>query len=203
MVWPYSLSETGEIESMELHHNPAQRDGGLLDVEKVWPSEHADIDPFRRTKDAAVTSFQRLFEQARRPWIEWNGHVLQALDRFPVLGARRLELTRVSTAGRWRQGASIRAETAARLRVNGVVAEHMTFWEDTAPSKVLIEVEGHPDTLCVYNKWELYPGMVHEWLNGAAMIVEELPNGRLYRCNDGEADEDFDDIVFKLERLPD
>jgi RHS repeat-associated protein len=38
-----------KLESMELHHTPAQRDGGLFDVQKVWPDEHAAIDPFRHT----------------------------------------------------------------------------------------------------------------------------------------------------------
>ncbi|MDD2999906.1 MAG: RHS repeat-associated core domain-containing protein, partial [Candidatus Riflebacteria bacterium] len=40
---------TGKIESMELHHAPAQRNGGLFDVQKVWPDDHAAIDPFRKT----------------------------------------------------------------------------------------------------------------------------------------------------------
>jgi len=39
--------KTGKMESMELHHNPAQRDGGLFDVIEVWPEEHAAIDPNR------------------------------------------------------------------------------------------------------------------------------------------------------------
>jgi filamentous hemagglutinin len=39
---------TGQLESMELHHWPAQRDGGLFDVRMVWPGEHAAIDPFRQ-----------------------------------------------------------------------------------------------------------------------------------------------------------
>jgi hypothetical protein len=38
---------TGLLESMELHHWPPQRAGGLFDVEMVWPSRHAEIDPFR------------------------------------------------------------------------------------------------------------------------------------------------------------
>jgi RHS repeat-associated protein len=38
---------TGELESMELHHNPAQRDGGLFEFQKCWPDEHAAIDPYR------------------------------------------------------------------------------------------------------------------------------------------------------------
>jgi hypothetical protein len=42
---------TGRLESMELHHRPPQRAGGLFDVEKVWPSRHAEIDPFRQPGD--------------------------------------------------------------------------------------------------------------------------------------------------------
>ncbi|MFN7845118.1 MAG: hypothetical protein ACK5N9_25630, partial [Pirellula sp.] len=39
---------TGKLESMELHHTPPQRAGGLFDVRPVWPNEHALIDPFRK-----------------------------------------------------------------------------------------------------------------------------------------------------------
>ncbi|CAN5612054.1 hypothetical protein BH11ARM2_BH11ARM2_32510 [soil metagenome] len=39
----------GRMVSKELHHNPAQRDRGLLDFIEVWPHEHAAIDPRRRT----------------------------------------------------------------------------------------------------------------------------------------------------------
>jgi hypothetical protein len=39
---------TGQVESMELHHTPPQRDGGLFDVQPVWPDQHRRIDPFRR-----------------------------------------------------------------------------------------------------------------------------------------------------------
>jgi len=36
--------------------------------------------------------------------------------------------------------------------------------------------------------------------NGAGMVVEEIENGFRYRCNDGYPDEDFNDIVFRIER---
>lgn len=39
---------TGKLESMELHHNPAQREGGLFEVEPLWPGEHASVDPYRK-----------------------------------------------------------------------------------------------------------------------------------------------------------
>jgi hypothetical protein len=34
-------------ESIELHHNPAQRNGGLFDFSEVLPDEHAGLDPWR------------------------------------------------------------------------------------------------------------------------------------------------------------
>jgi len=39
--------KTGQLEKMELHHDPAQRDGGLFDFIEVWPEEHAQLDPKR------------------------------------------------------------------------------------------------------------------------------------------------------------
>lgn len=44
-------TSTGELESIELHHDPAQRDGGLFDFVEVWPEEHAKIDPKRYLKE--------------------------------------------------------------------------------------------------------------------------------------------------------
>ncbi len=45
---PQQLNQiTGKIETMELHHIPAQRDGGLFDFIEVWPDEHARLDPSR------------------------------------------------------------------------------------------------------------------------------------------------------------
>jgi hypothetical protein len=47
---PHRLNPvTGILESMELHHTPPMRDGGLFEFIKVWPDEHALIDTFRHT----------------------------------------------------------------------------------------------------------------------------------------------------------
>lgn len=37
--------------------------------------------------------------------------------------------------------------------------------------------------------------------NGAAMYSEDIPNGKRYFCNDGDEDDDFDDIIFKVKRM--
>ncbi len=38
---------TGKLESMELHHDPSQREGGLFNFIEVTPEEHARLDPHR------------------------------------------------------------------------------------------------------------------------------------------------------------
>jgi hypothetical protein len=39
--------QTGNLETMELHHMPPQREGGLFDFIEVWPAEHAALDELR------------------------------------------------------------------------------------------------------------------------------------------------------------
>jgi hypothetical protein len=53
----------------------------------------------------------------------------------------------------------------------------------------------------VYNAWDAGKGTTEAWVGHAAMIVEELPNGRRYRCNDSQRDDDFDDLIFRIERV--
>jgi RHS repeat-associated protein len=43
-------SGTGKWSSVELHHDPPQRKGGLFQFRKVTPSQHAKVDSFRRNK---------------------------------------------------------------------------------------------------------------------------------------------------------
>jgi len=38
--------------------------------------------------------------------------------------------------------------------------------------------------------------------NGAAMYSEDIPDGKRYFCNDGDEDDDFDDIIFTVRRIP-
>jgi hypothetical protein len=45
---PQRFNETtSKFETLELHHDPAQRDGGLFDFIEMWPEDHAQIDPYR------------------------------------------------------------------------------------------------------------------------------------------------------------
>ncbi len=65
----------------------------------------------------------------------------------------------------------------------------------------MLSVNTKKGELRVKNVWDTGNGIVHSGHYGAAMIVEEIPNGRLYRCNDGKPDDDFDEIGFSIERV--
>ena len=55
--------------------------------------------------------------------------------------------------------------------------------------------------LLVYKSW--YENGCHEaWVRNAAMIKEVIgENEYIYHCNDGDRDDDFDDIVFRVKIL--
>ncbi len=121
--------------------------------------------------------------------------------------------------GKWRQGVALRMyhrdkqgkwQKGARPHKEGqfVVGDQVVsgktgiiLWQSKDWDAVEFEIIGDAATIEIHNVWDCGNGVVDAWHNGAAMIVEELPNGRRYRCNDGFPDDDFDDIVFRLERV--
>ena len=149
-----------------------------------------------------MPSFQEMFEKTKGKPIVYEGKTLAMVDFFPVEGEKKLVLVFETCNGEWRQGAALNCE--GKFIVNGQRLSGrsgVVFWQDTAPKTVEFEISGKVLTIQVKNVWDVGDGVTHSWHNGAAMIVEELSNGRRYRCNDGFADEDFDDIVFRLERI--
>lgn len=174
-----------------------------------------------------MPEFQTMFMQSKGQPIQWQGEALYLHDYFPTLDATKYRLTMEScravrrqgvilalvhkdAKGRWQPGAAKGRD--GQLLINGQSIGGKTgtvIWHDTAPPTIDFEIAGGAPVICVYNVWEsnsYMPGanvrpLVDSGHNGAAMMVEELPNGRRYRCNDGEPDDDFDDLIFRLERV--
>ncbi len=122
------------------------------------------------------------------------------MDRLDTKGTRLVRIHFEERHGSWRQG--VRLKCNGQFRVNEQLIpgkDGIVLWEDTAPRSVDIELCGSIDEVRVYNVWDTGNGVIEAWHNGAAMIIEELPTGRRYRCNDGNPDARFDDIVFSVE----
>ena len=147
-----------------------------------------------------MTCFQDLFTESKGQPINYCGRILHLADQFPTHGTKTLRLVFESTNGDWRQGVAL--DVDGSFVVNGrKIPRSIVLWEDTAPSVVEFEIPRPAQRVTVWNVWDSGNGATDAWHNGAAMIVEDIGNGRRYRCNDGMADEDFDDIVFRLERV--
>jgi hypothetical protein len=152
-----------------------------------------------------MPSFQSHFSQSRGKPIVYNGRTLQLIDEFPLHDSKSTCLiTRESTNSEWRQGISL-STSSGKILVNDAAFKHIQLWENTAPEQVKISVVSAARILIVKNIWEMpdHRGVraVHAGHHGAAMEVEVLPSGRRYQCNDGHPDEDFDDIIFRIEEV--
>jgi len=146
-----------------------------------------------------MADFETLFIASRGKPVAYGGRELHMVDLVPCTDGERFRLAFESARSNWRQG--VMFDAAGTLEVLGQVIEGpVVLWQDTAPATVDIVVRAHKGPMQVKNVWQTGDGVVHSWHNGAAMVIEPLPAGRRYRCNDGHPDEDFDDLVFRLER---
>ncbi len=157
--------------------------------------------------------FITLFEQTKGQPITWEGKRLFLWDIFPVKDGETLRLIFESVNSDWQQGVELATNVGLRAKggfiINGEkLGNRVILMQDISPQVVEFTVRTKDGKLYVNNAWQKPPAAwaagityVGKRSDGAAMIVEELPNGRRYRCNDGRPDDDFDDIIFRIERV--
>jgi len=120
------------------------------------------------------------------------------IDVFPVTDNEVLKLVFESVNSSWRQGVWL--ATDEYVVINQIRCPSADLWYDTAPTEVLIECHTKENVLWLYNIWDNGDGRDSQaWSSG--MLVEELPNGRRYRCNDIGFETNFDKLVFRIERI--
>lgn len=147
-----------------------------------------------------MPSFQSMFEASKGQPIVYDGRELALMDRLPVAKQGRLQLVFESVNSDYPQGVVL--ETKGTFEVNNLtIKKGLKLWQRTAPAVVAIDFASRDGLVLVWNIWDHGDGGTQAWHHGAAMIVEELPSGRRYRCNDGHPDDNFDDLVFSIERL--
>lgn len=108
-----------------------------------------------------------------------------------------VKLTFESSSSKWRQGVWLRADSG--LLVKGIQCPSVDLWIDTAPHEVLC-CGKVGEMITVYNIWER-ENRRSSLSHSSGMLVEEIPNGRRYRCNDIGFTTGFDKIVFRLEHM--
>jgi len=167
-----------------------------------------------------MPNFGELFMKSKAQPIKWNGEIVVMSDKFPVKNGDTLLMSIEKTNSDCLQGFYVDITGSCELdeKVHKVgKGVKMLFWEDTAPKQIKLKVITKKDFVYVRNIWETINSYLVSDLegktitkeskavdyghNGAAMIVEEIENGRRYRCNDWHPDENFDDIIFTVQKL--
>jgi hypothetical protein len=156
-----------------------------------------------------MPDFQELFMESRGKPILFKGLTLVMSDDFLINREGVIHVTNESTNSSWRQGIHLSVDGSLEIiRVpppqtirDPMIGTAMVMWHDTSPKWMEFRVKSKRGRVDVKNVWDTGDGVMQSWYYGAAMIVEELPNGRRYRCNDGRPDDDFDEIVFRIEHV--
>lgn len=160
-----------------------------------------------------MPSFQSFFMKTQGQPIEFEGKTLYLADKFPIKNGEKIIISIESTNSEYAQGLSIGIEGYCEMygQVNknkGKIIK-MIFWEDSVVldiKNIEMKIFTQRGFVWIKNIWERYSltGAPYKesGQGGAAMIVEEIENGRRYRCNDGHPDENFDDIIFTVRRIP-
>lgn len=128
--------------------------------------------------------------------------MLSRVDYFPIDKKQMIRIVFESSESHWRQGVSLHLSQRGRLIINGEVRNSVVLWHDPKVPEVLCEVDvKSPVRLEVKNVWDNGRGKPQYGELGAAMLILPCENGRRYLCNDAKPDDDFDDIIFRVERV--
>jgi hypothetical protein len=161
-----------------------------------------------------MPDFSELFMQSKGKPIIYKNKTVVMTDYFSFKDGERLKIQIEKTNSEWNQGIGIYLFGTIEIENNKeIVEERAFFFETTVPNEIIIrlwsekEKKQHPkklparNILGIKNIWDTGNGVIQSWHFGAAMIVEEIENGRRYHCNDGHPDENFDDIVFSVKKM--
>ncbi len=165
-----------------------------------------------------MSSYENLFIQAKSGVVEHNGMKLYLIDKFPVENGDILLCSIEKTSSNRRQGFCI--DITGHCEMNGEIFKQgkgirMLFWEDTTPKQFKLKIFTKKEFVWIQNicEWEVpnrtsdlkdgFMKTIDSGHNGAAMIIEEIENGRRYRCSDtssAEKEDPFGDIIFTVQR---
>ena len=144
-----------------------------------------------------MPSFDEAFENAEGAAINYKGIELIRIDRIPVNKKFSGSIKLLSVNSNWKQG--IRIKLDGSLTINSRTGNDFILWASDIDKPIMFSGEIKKGQLMIWNAWDPGRGGIDAWLNGAAMILKIEGNKRVYNCNDGHPDDNFDDIVFEIQ----
>ncbi len=166
-----------------------------------------------------MPDFTEIFKNSKGQPVSYKGKIICLVDKFSVENGDILIASIEKASSERREGFCI--DVTGYFEINGEKIQKgkkvkLNLWYDTMPKDLKIKVFTKTGFVWIYNIWEKNNSYImntqdgkpitkhsvstEAWYNGAAMIVEEIENGRRYFCNDGRPDENFDDIVFTVQK---
>jgi hypothetical protein len=118
-------------------------------------------------------------------------------DVFRVQDGEKLRLIFESINSDWKQGVWMMCDKG--IDVNDLHGKSVDIWFDKSPTIVSFVCNTDNGFLSIYNIWDRGLGR-NSQSHSSGMLIEDLPNGRRYRCNDIGFDTEFDKLVFMIER---
>lgn len=150
--------------------------------------------------------FNSLFHKSPGISAPYNGQIIYLYDHVHFNEKDILRIKILSTNSPHKQGISmhvIEPKHKKYMLINNRKLEGFTLWETSFPKEgaeiyILKDIK-----VAIWNAWEeeYESGRKKVWsaLKNAAMKIEIKDNKRIYYCNDGDDDEDFDDLIFEIE----
>jgi hypothetical protein len=147
-----------------------------------------------KTQWREIAGKERLYNSA---FTDRNDVILW--DVLPVRDGEELRLIFESKNSEWEQGIWLMCDKG--LTVEGQTGKSAYLWYDHSPREgVVIKCHTQDGFLSIYNIWDRGKGPESQ-KHSSGMLVEDLPNGRRYRCNDIGFGTEFDKLVFRIEWL--
>jgi hypothetical protein len=119
-------------------------------------------------------------------------------DVFPVKNGETVLLTFESKNSEWLQGVWLMCDMG--IEVDGIFNRSVMLWYETASKQVNVKCHTNNGLLNIYNIWDRGYGP-NSQSHSSGMVIEEIPKGRRYKCNDIGLQTIFDKLVFKIEHI--
>jgi len=120
------------------------------------------------------------------------------IDLFSITNQEVISLTFEEKNSPWKQGVWLSSDKGVEIQGQHLVSA--TLWYETAPNPILIKCFTSSGLLMVYNVWDKGMGRASQ-SRSSGMLIEEIPFGRRYKCNDIGFETGFDKLVFKVVHL--
>ena len=154
--------------------------------------------------------FKELFSAAAGEPVFYRGERIVLAQKVPVCHQGRLLVTLETTASPFLQGVAIQEDVIGieDRQKRSIVYEHYSVppgergkVRSRLPYSFEFVQQGTSGELLFFNV-ALHGERCEYWTGGCAMKVEPLANGVRFRCNDFQRNDDFTDLVFRVECLP-